>query len=99
MLSSSSSSSMIATARQPALPASGRRHRHAQRGSAASLAVRATAAPEKEAQATASHGADVGQLAGLNKFSSRITQPKSQGASQAMLYATGLREEDMDKPQ
>jgi dihydroxy-acid dehydratase len=35
----------------------------------------------------------------LNKFSSRITQPKSQGASQAMLYATGLREEDMAKPQ
>jgi hypothetical protein len=36
---------------------------------------------------------------GLNKYSSRITQPKSQGASQAMLYATGLREEDMNKPQ
>jgi dihydroxy-acid dehydratase len=35
----------------------------------------------------------------LNKFSSRITQPRSQGASQAMLYATGLREEDMAKPQ
>ena len=35
----------------------------------------------------------------LNKYSSRITQPKSQGASQAMLYATGLREEDMLKPQ
>jgi dihydroxy-acid dehydratase len=35
----------------------------------------------------------------LNKFSSRVTQPKSQGASQAMLYATGLREEDMEKPQ
>ncbi|HEY1948354.1 MAG TPA: dihydroxy-acid dehydratase [Bryobacteraceae bacterium] len=35
----------------------------------------------------------------LNKFSSQITQPKSQGASQAMLYATGLREEDMSKPQ
>src|SRR6266568_5322862 len=35
----------------------------------------------------------------LNKFSSRITQPKSQGASQAMLYATGLREDDMNKPQ
>ena len=34
-----------------------------------------------------------------NKFSSRITQPKSQGASQAMLYATGLSEEDMQKPQ
>ena len=37
--------------------------------------------------------------AGLNKFSSRITQPKSQGASQAMLYATGLNEDDMNKPQ
>ncbi len=35
----------------------------------------------------------------LNKFSSQITQPKSQGASQAMLYATGLTEEDMSKPQ
>lgn len=35
----------------------------------------------------------------LNKFSSRITQPKSQGASQAMLYATGMVEEDMGKPQ
>lgn len=33
----------------------------------------------------------------LNKFSSRITQPKSQGASQAMLYGTGLRREDMAK--
>ncbi len=35
----------------------------------------------------------------LNKYSSEITQPKAQGASQAMLYATGLREEDMSKPQ
>ncbi len=35
----------------------------------------------------------------LNKYSSVITQPKSQGASQAMLYATGLREEDMSKAQ
>jgi dihydroxy-acid dehydratase len=35
----------------------------------------------------------------LNKYSSRITQPKSQGASQAMLYGTGLTREDMDKPQ
>lgn len=35
----------------------------------------------------------------LNKFSSRITQPKSQGASQAMLYATGLTPDDMTKPQ
>lgn len=35
----------------------------------------------------------------LNKYSSRITQQKSQGASQAMLYAVGLSEEDMNKPQ
>jgi dihydroxy-acid dehydratase len=35
----------------------------------------------------------------LNKFSSRITAPKSQGASQAMLYATGLKQNDMAKPQ
>src|SRR3984957_4897313 len=35
----------------------------------------------------------------LNKYSSQITQPKAQGASQAMLYATGLREQDMAKPQ
>ena len=35
----------------------------------------------------------------LNKYSSRITQPATQGSSQAMLYATGLSEEDMDKPQ
>jgi len=33
----------------------------------------------------------------LNKFSSRITEPKSQGASQAMLIGTGLTREDMDK--
>ena len=35
----------------------------------------------------------------LNKYSSRITQPKSQGASQAMLYGTGMTEEDMNKAQ
>ena len=35
----------------------------------------------------------------FNLFSSKITQPKSQGASQAMLHATGLSKEDMAKPQ
>ena len=35
----------------------------------------------------------------LNKYSGQITQPESQGASQAMLYATGMTEADMDKPQ
>ena len=33
----------------------------------------------------------------LNKVSARITQPRSQGASQAMLYGTGLTRADMDK--
>src|SRR6202789_1494307 len=35
----------------------------------------------------------------LNKYSAHITQPKSQGASQAMLYATGMTEADFSKPQ
>ncbi len=35
----------------------------------------------------------------LNKYSSVLTQDKTQGASQAMLYGTGLTEQDMDKPQ
>ena len=33
----------------------------------------------------------------LNKYSARITQVKSQGASQAMLYGTGMTDEDMSK--
>ena len=35
----------------------------------------------------------------LNKYSSRITQDESQPASQAMLYAIGMTEEDMSKAQ
>ena len=35
----------------------------------------------------------------LNKYSGQITQPETQGSSQAMLYATGLSEDDMKKPQ
>ncbi|RLS78098.1 MAG: dihydroxy-acid dehydratase [Planctomycetota bacterium] len=35
----------------------------------------------------------------INKHSSRITQPASQGASQAMLYATGMDQADMNKAQ
>ena len=34
-----------------------------------------------------------------NKYSARITQPRSQGASQAMLYGVGLTEADLKKPQ
>ena len=35
----------------------------------------------------------------LNKYSSRVTQPRSQGASQAMLYGTGMTDQDMQKAQ
>jgi len=35
----------------------------------------------------------------LNTISARITEPRSQGASQAMLYGTGLTPEDLKKPQ
>jgi dihydroxy-acid dehydratase len=35
----------------------------------------------------------------LNRISARITEDKVQGASQAMLYATGLGDEDLAKPQ
>lgn len=35
----------------------------------------------------------------LNKYSRHITEPQSQGGSQAMLIGTGLSEEDLKKPQ
>jgi dihydroxy-acid dehydratase len=38
-------------------------------------------------------------MAQLNRHSARITQPRSQGASQAMLLGTGLQPADLDKPQ
>ena len=60
---------------------------------------RATSTPVREVleEGSSSFGGDI--PAGLNKFSGKITQPKSQGASQAMLYATGLVEADLQKPQ
>jgi len=38
-------------------------------------------------------------VSNLNRTSRRITEPKSQGASQAMLYGVGLTEADMGKAQ
>jgi dihydroxy-acid dehydratase len=35
----------------------------------------------------------------VNKYSSRVTQPRSQGASQAMLYGIGLTDADLKKAQ
>ena len=42
---------------------------------------------------------DSGLIRGLNTYSKVITQQKTQGGSQAMLYATGLSEEDMHRAQ
>ena len=63
------------------------------------LRISAIAAPEKEAEIYSLPSSSVEVPKGLNKYSSKITQPKSQGASQAMLYATGLSQDDMNKPQ
>lgn len=63
------------------------------------MVCQAVAAPVEEVLEKNSEGFKGDVPAGLNKFSSKITQPKSQGASQAMLYATGLTEADMNKPQ
>jgi dihydroxy-acid dehydratase len=56
---------------------------------------------QARASNTLEHSAGLKQRvgAGLNKYSRTITQPKKQGASQAQLYATGLSEEEMNKPQ
>ena len=63
--------------------------------------ISSIAAPEKQADVLEQlySGSTASVPKGLNKYSSQVTQPKSQGASQAMLYATGLKEDDMDKPQ
>jgi len=86
----------------PALSAAGRRQSPAASGGRQprqpSLRVMATAAPEAPVDVGSSSSSS-SSTEGLNKFSSRITQPKSQGASQAMLYATGLSEDDLNKPQ
>ena len=66
------------------------------------IALRASAnteAPAKNAEKILEETEAVKKMTGLNKYSSVVTQPKKQGASQAMLYATGLTEDDMDKPQ
>ncbi len=59
------------------------------------LRTQATSIPLEEMV----QAAEETSVKGLNKISRTITQPKSQGGSQAMLYATGLTKEDLDKPQ
>ncbi|RKP23847.1 hypothetical protein SYNPS1DRAFT_30393, partial [Syncephalis pseudoplumigaleata] len=55
--------------------------------------------PRQSVRHQSSGSGGAGDEGRLNRYSSRITQPKSQGASQAMLYATGLKADDMDKAQ
>lgn len=39
------------------------------------------------------------KVGAMNRYSARVTQPRSQGGSQAMLYGVGLTEADMQKAQ
>ena len=43
--------------------------------------------------------AEAAEAGALNKYSAVVTAPKSGGAGQAQLYATGMRPTDMQKPQ
>ncbi|KAI1499714.1 dihydroxy-acid/6-phosphogluconate dehydratase [Biscogniauxia marginata] len=65
----------------------------------AALARRALAPSKHYARCLSTTPACLSDNKDLNKISRTITQPKSQGASQAMLYATGLSEDDMSKAQ
>ncbi|KAK1260697.1 hypothetical protein QJS04_geneDACA002247 [Acorus gramineus] len=62
------------------------------------LVIRSSVAPPPVEQPQQQHHQQT-QLPKLNKYSSRITGPKSQGGSQAILYGVGLRDEDMEKAQ
>ncbi|XP_057489805.1 dihydroxy-acid dehydratase, chloroplastic isoform X1 [Actinidia eriantha] len=59
--------------------------------------IRASSTVTASPQTSSTTTADPSQK--LNKYSSRITEPKSQGGSQAILYGVGLSDEDMGKPQ
>ena len=61
--------------------------------------LQAIAAPEKVLESLGSPSENGVSAKGLNKYSRNVTQVKQQGGSQAMLYATGLSDDDFDKPQ
>lgn len=70
------------------------------RGGYGRLAQRASSASTRRLFSTSRfHRTSSDASEGLNKVSRHVTQPKSQGASQAMLYATGMDEMDMNKAQ
>ncbi|KAI5468072.1 dihydroxy-acid/6-phosphogluconate dehydratase [Mariannaea sp. PMI_226] len=62
-------------------------------------ALGAFSAPRAHARLLSSTPLRAAEDLKLNKVSATITEPKSQGASQAMLYATGLDDADMKKAQ
>ncbi|CAI5517115.1 unnamed protein product [Closterium sp. Naga37s-1] len=89
-------SSRAFRAAQPVATRVTRPRRGARTAALRGLGVRSeSGAAETESSATAAGG----EGKALNRWSSRITQPKSQGASQAMLYGVGLTEADMHKAQ
>ncbi|KAI1101234.1 dihydroxy-acid dehydratase [Jackrogersella minutella] len=65
----------------------------------AALVRRSLAPSRKYARLLSTTPCRLSDTTDLNKVSRIITQPKAQGASQAMLYATGLNDEDLKKPQ
>ena len=68
-----------------------------ERRSAKCQATIAPPVPAPETVGQTSNGSN--GVSHLNAYSRTVTQPKQQGGSQAMLYAAGLKEGDMDKPQ
>ena len=61
--------------------------------------LHAVAAPEKVLESFAAPSENGASAKGLNHYSKTVTQVKQQAGSQAMLYATGLSDDDFDKPQ
>ncbi|KAB1203756.1 Dihydroxy-acid dehydratase, mitochondrial [Morella rubra] len=55
--------------------------------------------PPPSVTVDSSPAASTTQAHKLNKYSSRVTEPKSQGGSQAILHGVGLSDEDLLKPQ
>lgn len=66
---------------------------------AAAATSSSTRSASRAFSASSSSTGDERKPVTINRVSARITQPKAQGASQAMLYATGLSEDDMNKAQ
>lgn len=96
---SSTSSGFLAPEQKGSKMLGARRAGGHERHGARPAAVRAVVAnPPAENQAQEGGHQVVGGPP-LNRYSARITQPKSQGASQAMLFGVGLSEDDLLKPQ